>query len=170
MNEFKKFLIKRNTTIAEYDAKWTIVERAELERLREFERVTREWLSNPPHPGGEYLDGFIDAMTSLGQRIGDKDWASDGVNEKRFAAALQELERLQALERKVEGFFNWMSADPSQTFEINLVHRVIHSPSSYQKEWEVTAEDEGNSRHTRFGDAMRKAFELFELPAQRGDK
>ena len=156
--ELNNSLFRVAKSVLEAHTTSVVVERAELERLREFERVTRTWLSNPPHPGGEYLDGFIDAMASLGQRVGDEDWASDGSNEKRFIAARQEVERLQALDRKIEAFLGSATCDRVKAD----IGPMSISESHHDIYWSLRGQKFGS--FLSFADAMRKAFELFEVP------
>jgi uncharacterized protein (UPF0216 family) len=72
-----------------------------------------------------------------------------------------ELERLQALERKLEAFFDSISAVTMSAFEIQAgdkgLFKIAGDPNVR------LASDDGAEWHDGLGGAMFKAFELFEV-------
>lgn len=74
-----------------------------------------------------------------------------------------ELERLQALERKIEAFFAAIDASAWSAFEIEIDEIQLQKVKS-DPDVRLSKDDCDAGWHTRLGDAMRKAFELFEVP------
>lgn len=78
-----------------------------------------------------------------------------------------ELERLQALERKIEAFLGAIEIRSDDDVDIDIGDHSVNVERLGPKSYSVTGPVASQlSTKCSIGDAMRKAFEMFEVPGE----
>lgn len=149
--------------LAEYDARYTTIERAELERLQQQESKLNVILK-------AFQFNNVDEMIDLVEpAIGAIDAAktSSGLESavETYETFGAELERLQALERKIEAFLAQVS--PLDYLLSVGSHLEVAWDRTRGVGWCVLKDGIEIAHSMTEGDAMRKAFELFEGPKEK---